>query len=178
MRRGFTLVEMLTTVAGLVILLGLMVSLARYVRHRSAEDLTREVLSRMDALLVQYSSDQTRLAKIAPPLVSRAGQVSDEAALRLAAAENNRAMVRFFKEKTGGRAFGDLPLAIYDGIMLRDAWGTPIVYMAPNAANFSASPRSRAFFFSAGPDRKFATALDNQYSYDRLSQMPAGHREQ
>jgi len=33
-RGGFTLVEMLTTVAMLIIMLGLMVSLARYVRRR------------------------------------------------------------------------------------------------------------------------------------------------
>ena len=47
-RRAFTLVEMLTTVAALVILLGLMVSLARDVRRRSATELTNEIIARLD----------------------------------------------------------------------------------------------------------------------------------
>src|SRR3977135_332087 len=53
-RRAFTLVEMLTTVAVLVIVLGLMVSLARDVRTRSAERLTKDLLSRLDTLVAQY----------------------------------------------------------------------------------------------------------------------------
>src|SRR5436305_4153289 len=53
-RRGFTLIEMLTTVAFLVIVLGLMVSLARDVRSRSADHLTKDVLRRLDNLVAQY----------------------------------------------------------------------------------------------------------------------------
>src|SRR5258708_5078578 len=41
-RTAFTLLEMLTTVAVLIILLGLMVDLAGYVRNRSATDLARQ----------------------------------------------------------------------------------------------------------------------------------------
>src|SRR5437868_12102334 len=52
--RGFTLIEMLTTVAVLVIVLGLMVSLARDVRNRSAERLTKDLLRRLDTLVAQY----------------------------------------------------------------------------------------------------------------------------
>ena len=45
---------MLTTVAVLVIVLGLMVSLARDVRTRSAERLTKDLLHRLDLLVAQY----------------------------------------------------------------------------------------------------------------------------
>src|SRR2546421_6221866 len=51
---AFTLIEMLTTVAVLVIVLGLMVSLARDVRNRSAERLTKDLLRRLDTLVAQY----------------------------------------------------------------------------------------------------------------------------
>ena len=51
---AFTLIEMLTTVAILVIILGLMVSLARYVRNRSATGLTREVLASLNDGMAGY----------------------------------------------------------------------------------------------------------------------------
>src|SRR3954471_16721867 len=53
-RRAFTLIEMLTTVAVLVIVLGIMVSLARDVRTRSADRLTKDILRRLDTLVAQY----------------------------------------------------------------------------------------------------------------------------
>src|SRR4051812_42696301 len=53
-RRGFTLIEMLTTVAVLIIVLGLMVSLARHVRDQSAQQLTRQTLKQLDALMSDY----------------------------------------------------------------------------------------------------------------------------
>ena len=55
-RRGFSLVEMLATVAALVILLGLMVSLARYVRRQASDELTKQLLSQLDALMGQYEA--------------------------------------------------------------------------------------------------------------------------
>src|SRR5439155_4475301 len=57
---AFTLVEMLTTVAVLVIVLGLMVSLARDVRTRSAERLTKDLLRRLDVLVAQYRARSLR----------------------------------------------------------------------------------------------------------------------
>src|SRR5436305_6543773 len=63
-RRGFTLIEMLTTVAVLVIVLGLMVSLARDVRNRSAERLTKDLLRRLDLLVAQYK--QRNLKSLSP----------------------------------------------------------------------------------------------------------------
>src|SRR6476646_10170839 len=53
-RSGFTLLEMLTTVAVLIILLGLMVDLAGYVRNRSASDLSRQVLAGLDVAMEEY----------------------------------------------------------------------------------------------------------------------------
>src|SRR2546430_14598006 len=55
-KNAFTLIEMLTTVAALVIVLGLMVSLARDVRNRSAERLTKDLLRRLDTLVAQYKA--------------------------------------------------------------------------------------------------------------------------
>ena len=46
---------MLTTVALLIIVLGLMVSLARYVRRRSADELTRKMLVNLHAAMVEYT---------------------------------------------------------------------------------------------------------------------------
>src|SRR5438270_7231739 len=63
-RLGFTLIEMLTTVAVLVIVLGLMVSLARDVRTRSADRLTKDLLRRLDELVRQY---QSRLPRTLAP---------------------------------------------------------------------------------------------------------------
>src|SRR5215510_10771578 len=54
--RAFTLIEMLTTVAVLVIVLGLMVSLARDVRTRSAERRTKDLLQRLETLVGQYKA--------------------------------------------------------------------------------------------------------------------------
>ncbi len=45
---------MLTTVAALIILLGLMVSLARYVRNASSVEVTKRLLRDMEGLLAQY----------------------------------------------------------------------------------------------------------------------------
>src|SRR5687768_4254710 len=51
---GFSLIEMLATVAALVIVLGLAVSLARYVRRQSSEQLTKQLLAQLDVLSRRY----------------------------------------------------------------------------------------------------------------------------
>src|SRR3954470_24422361 len=53
-RRAFSLIEMLATVAALVILLGLMVSLARYVRRQASDQLTKQLLAQLDVLVRRY----------------------------------------------------------------------------------------------------------------------------
>ena len=51
---AFTLIETMTAIAVLVILLGVMVSLARHVRAVSADGLTKDVLRRLDSAMAVY----------------------------------------------------------------------------------------------------------------------------
>ena len=52
---AFTLIEVLVTIATLIIVMGLMVSLARYVRRQSADQLTKDLLVKLDALMAEYA---------------------------------------------------------------------------------------------------------------------------
>ena len=54
-RRGFTMIELLTSIAVLVIVFGLMISLSNFVRNTSATDLTVSLLRKLDDQLEQYS---------------------------------------------------------------------------------------------------------------------------
>src|SRR3712207_4742253 len=64
---GFTLLEMLTTVAVLVIVLGLMVSLARHVGERAAAALTKDLIRRLDVLMERYADRHgNRMPEVAP----------------------------------------------------------------------------------------------------------------
>jgi hypothetical protein len=163
-RRCFTLIEMLSTVSALVIVLGLMVSLARHVRSRESGALSRQVLASLDDLL-QRDPALEKLLEGVPPLV-RAGAAAEEAEYQRAALRNNRELVRILKESGDGSFFRQVPVALYDVSTLRDAWGTPVVYMKPGAQNIGISPMGRYFFVSAGPDRQFGTVLDNLYSHE------------
>jgi hypothetical protein len=157
---------MLTTVALLIIVLGLMVSLARYVRRRSAEDLTRRLLVNLNSAMLEYTRRND------PPAIESfiEGRVVDEANLRRTAEVNNRQLVQFFKSQKAlsDKAFRDLPLSIYDEATVRDAWGMPIVFMPRMHRQIGMAPGQPWFFFSAGPDRQYLTRDDNQYSYEAL----------
>src|SRR5215213_7381348 len=66
-RGAFTLLEMLTTVAVLVIVLGLMVSLARHVRERAAVALTKDLIRRLDVLMERYAGrHEGRMPEVSP----------------------------------------------------------------------------------------------------------------
>jgi type II secretory pathway pseudopilin PulG len=166
-RGGFTLVEMLTTVALLIIILGLMVSLARYVRRRSAEDLTRRILINVHVAMAEYVKETGRPPEIESFIEGHAG---DETELMHAALVNNRKFVQFFKthKALSDKAFRDLPLSVYDEATIRDAWGTPVVFMPNMHRQIGMAPGQEWFFFSAGPDRQFLTRDDNQYSYEAV----------
>jgi len=178
---------MLTTVAALVIVLGLMVSLARFERRRSAENFTREdILGRLEVILakreiVENKALQEALAdpNVVPRLVYSAGREPEEPLLQHNAAANNTEFVKIFKKYVGPRAFNEFPLSLYNPTAntLVDAWGTPIVYMPAGALNVGIIPQQRSFFLSAGPDRKFSSVVDNLYSYERGWDGPAGQRE-
>jgi hypothetical protein len=57
---------MLATVAALVIVLGLMVSLARYVRRQASEQLTKQLLAQVDVLVRRYQSRYKALPAVTP----------------------------------------------------------------------------------------------------------------
>src|SRR4051812_40452293 len=173
-RSGFTLVEMLTTVAVLVIVLGMMVSLARDVRTRSAERLTKDLIHRLDLLVANYRSrslkglpeDQIKLYPIVHSLMDSEGQ--DEAHLRTNAMFNNTDLIRTLRRQVdlSGTAFSDLSIANFNEVNVLDAWGSPIVYMPHQHPQIGMASGDRSFFFSAGPDRKYLTRQDNLYSYE------------
>src|SRR5688572_26342880 len=103
---GFTLVEMLTTVALLVIILGLMVSLARDVRNRSADAMTKQILHRLDVLVNQYRvkalsnlppSEQVK-HPVVRTFIGPGEDELDEARLREHAVENNKELIRTLKQ--------------------------------------------------------------------------------
>src|SRR3954449_8973257 len=75
---GFTLIEMLTTVAVLIIVLGLMVSLARYVRNSSATQLTRELLVDLDTAMSNYCTRNHLRAAPVVPLAAADQSLPDE----------------------------------------------------------------------------------------------------
>src|SRR3954467_8665224 len=86
---GFTSLEMLTTVAVLILLLGLMVDLAGYVRNRSATDLARTVLAGLDTAMEQDPADAQRYPS--GPAFTHDPQLRDDEDQLLAnARQNNR----------------------------------------------------------------------------------------
>ena len=165
---GYTLVELLATFAVLVIFLGLMVSLARRVRAESADAITRSLLSRLDLMLAQYQKNNGQPPAISPLVPEGMRLLPDDRTLLHRAEVNNREIVRALRGQLdqAGRTPGDLPVSYYDEAMLRDAWGTPIVFMPAFHPEIGMAPGDRPFFFSAGPDGRFPTRTDNLYSYE------------
>jgi hypothetical protein len=175
---------MLITVAVLIIVLGLMVSLARYVRDRSAQQLTRDLLKQLDSLMGQYiEHNGGALPPVDPFLAADTSIPPPEFALAEISRHNNEEFVRLLKSdyhqhmadpKAPPDPFDALPIGIYDRHTLRDAWGSPIVFMAGQHQLIGLAP-SRAgqdqyFFFSAGPDHKYLSRDDNLYSYETITQ--------
>jgi hypothetical protein len=165
---------MLTTVAVLVILLGLMVSLARDVRTRSAERLTKDLLRRLDNLVEQYHVRslkglpvaERRMYPIATPLLDT--PAADELRMRANALANNHDLIKTLRGQfdLSGGVFSDLSIANYNEANVLDAWGSPIVFMPQQHPLIGMAAGDRSFFFSAGPDRQYLTRQDNLYSYE------------
>ena len=198
-RRGFTLIEMLTVVAALIIVLGLMVSLAWDVRRQSSERLTKGLLLKLDGLMSQYVARHKQLPEVTPlvevvaaapaasqpaAVISRAlttrpadEELPDEDMLLAAAELNNRDFVMALRAEAAAigiagaagtpELFGPVGGTVYDEVTLRDAWGTPIVFMSAMHPAIGMALGNRPFFVSAGPDRKFRTLEDNLYSYEQ-----------
>ena len=167
---GFTLVETLTTIALLVIVLGLMVSLSRHVREASADELTKDILRRLDAVMDVYVHQNGTIPAVT--LFVSGQQIPPEPQLRPRAERNDESFVRALKSAglLTGR-FDDLSIAYYDEARVRDAWGSPIVFMSHMHPAIGMNPKGW-FFFSAGPDRQYLTRDDNLYSYDQPVVQP------
>lgn len=153
---------MLTTVAILVIVLGLMVSLARDVRNRSAERVTKDMLAKLDRMMAEYVE---RNGKALPPITPLVGQgaegapeLVDDAALQAAALRNNEDLARVLRAQVG---VNDRAPSFFD------AWGNPVVFMPRQHPAIGMAGGDRFFFFSPGPDGRFLTREDNLYSYER-----------
>jgi hypothetical protein len=163
--KAFTLVEMLTTIAALVILLGLMVSLARDVRARSASALTAEILTRLERLMAEYQQQTGSLPEVVS--IVPAGATADGGSVNELAGQNNREFLHALQSAFPlGHQFSEMQMAAYNQGTLDDAWGDPIVFMPHSDSSIGLSPDNRFFFFSAGPDRQYLTRDDNLYSYD------------
>jgi hypothetical protein len=134
--------------------------------------LTKDLLRRLDAVMTRYEADYNRLPDIAPFVTGNmdlSETEKNERALQKAAMENNRQLlVALFRDesKAASEAFSGLSAVVYDQGGLRDAWGTPIIYMPAMNPVIGMAPQNRRFFFSAGPDGKFLTQGDNLYSYE------------
>ena len=163
---------MLTTIAVLVIVMGLMASLARRVRAQSAESVTKSLLRSLDALMSQYVDRHHQLPEVAPfvPVLTNENPALDEPTLQRTALRNNRELLRVLRSQLGasGKEFADQPSSIYneETETLRDAWGTPIVFMPAFHPAVGTAPGNHYFFVSAGPDGHFLTRDDNLYSYE------------
>ncbi|MDQ3439617.1 MAG: type II secretion system GspH family protein, partial [Planctomycetota bacterium] len=163
-RRGFTLIEMLTTVAVLVIVLGLMVSLARDVRNRSAERVTKDLLTKLDRMMAHYVE---RNNQTLPPITAlveagdAAAEPVDDPYLKAAALHNNADLARAMRAQADA---SDLSPSFFD------AWGNPVVFMPRQHPAIGMAGGDRFFFFSPGPDGKFLTREDNLYSYEVASE--------
>jgi hypothetical protein len=156
----------MTAIALLVIVLGLMISLARHVRASSADGLTKDILRRLDTAMTayvrQYGSIPTVPEFIDPKQTSLA-----ESQLRQSAERNDESFTRALKS-VGllNGVFDDLSIAYYDEVRVRDAWGSPMVFMSHMHPAIGMTPKGW-FFFSAGPDRQYLTRDDNLNSYDQ-----------
>jgi len=157
---------MLTTVALLVIVLGLMVSLARYVRNQSATQLTRDVLTNLNDAMIRYQQAHRGVGPPVAMIAEPTNDLPDEQTLLRSAQDNNRKFVSAIKPYLIDKFWQELPGTIYDRQMLRDAWGTPIVLMPAKHNAIGMAPGNTAFFLSAGPDRMYHTRQDNLYSYE------------
>lgn len=154
-RAGFTLLELLTASAGLIVVLGLVVSLARYVRQNASLSAMREQMLALNAALA---------AKGPPPgLPMFAEGMTAENEAR--SPEGMRALARQNAEAWSAH-FGLSATASFD------PWGLPVVLINGAHPNLGMAPRFKPFFLSAGPDNRYFTLVDDLYSYDLAADSP------
>jgi hypothetical protein len=100
----------------------------------------------------------------------------DEHALQQAARLNNRAIVAALRVEARRypAEFSTMPQAFFEGDILPDAWGTPLVFMPALHPAVGMAMENRPIFLSAGPDRQFRTLEDNLYSYEEVENKEQG----
>jgi hypothetical protein len=109
---------------------------------------------------------------VVPEFIEPEQTLPTETLLRRAAEQNDETFIRALKSAgllTG--VFDDLSIAYYDEVRVRDAWGSPIVFMSHMHPAVGMTPKGW-FFFSAGPDRQYLTRDDNLDSYDQPVVQP------
>jgi type II secretory pathway pseudopilin PulG len=174
--KGYTLIETFVTIGLLIIVLGLMVSLAHYVRNRSARELTVAELRRLADLMDDYMQTNGGHPPVVPPVIAPGPGPYDEGEVRRDAKANNMAFVRILREQSqwstspGGNKLANviegLPVGSFDEVTLHDAWGGLIIFMPAQHPAIGMAPADKPFFCSPGPDRQFLTREDNLYSYE------------
>ena len=173
--RAFSLVEMLATVAALVIVLGLMVSLARYVRRQASDQFTKQLLAQLDVVIGQYRERYQAVPQVPSFIATSQGPATedlpDERTLQAAATANNLALIETLQieARRFPAEFAALPQSFFADRTLSDAWGTPIVFMPALHPAVGMAMKDAPFFLSAGPDLKFRTVEDNLYSYEEAA---------
>ena len=158
-RNAFTLLEVLTTLAFLIVLMGLMVSLARYVRAQSAQQYTRHLLAELDQAQRLYASDFS----------ASAGDVESVAAAFSTSTDESAA--RDYVQRVNGPYVAALLAHLHpteQQTAVRDAWGNPVGFLPSQNPRIGMAPQNQPFFFSAGPDGRFLTRQDNLYSYEQI----------
>src|SRR5205807_5038801 len=110
------------------------------------------------ALMRQYRARHDDRSPQVPPFPPP-GEGADERMLQRAAEQNNRGFLRALRQEglLGEESFGGLPSSIYNDSMIRDAWGSPIVFMPAMHEGIGMAPQNQPFFFSAGADREYLT---------------------
>lgn len=151
--RAFTMLELVTACAGLVVILGLTVSLARYVRSNASLSAAREQLADLDRHLALKGMPQDL------PMFAEGMTLQDEQEMP----ETIRVMARQNADRWATH-FGLPASACFD------PWGMPIVLIRKAHPNLGMAPRLRPFLMTAGPDNKYFTLADDIYSYE-LTQL-------
>src|SRR5687767_15329573 len=113
-RRGFTLVELLTTIAVLVVVFGLMISLANFVRNTSATELTTSLLRKMEEQLAAYSRRAEGKLPVVKLVDPQPGQMEEQVGRM--ARQNNEELVKALGSTVNlaTTAFAELPSSVYD----------------------------------------------------------------
>lgn len=156
--RGLTVLELCAFVSVVAVMLSGMVSLARHLKSRGAEELTRE---RMEQIV-----QRARSLWNDPEVVEPIGQSMSESNL-LTWATRSSSKLSAALAKTDPSVRPEL---------FFDAWGTPIGLVAGGGRLLGIPPDDSPFLISAGPDRQFLSLGDNLYSYDLVAHSVTNER--